>query len=236
MARETGLLASWVEHHVAQVAGRPCPRCDGTGFAGVGVCFRCGGSGGKASHAGVTEALAWVRGNVSKVRRLGEQRDARAPAVAAARRQRDALAVAEWKRQNHELWKLVEDMLPCDFKYSMIDAIENRRVTPRQEAALRKLVESSRRCDAPAAGSEVEVRAVITGARNWVNSRHLPVFRIDFWVAKGWGGRIETTDPEIVSAVQGRRADEAVIRGPVTWSKDTYAILSGRVEIDFRMG
>lgn len=184
----------------------------------------------------MAEALSWVEANVGRVRALGEKRDARTPVLEAARRHREAVAVAAWKHDHAELWALVEDMLPCDFKYSVIEAIEANRLSPRQEEALRKLVAAKRRCDAPARGSNVEVLAVLTSARNWVNARHQAVFRIDFWVAKGWGGRIETTDPELVSAVQGRRTDDVLIRGSVVWNKETYAILSERVEIEFQTG
>lgn len=192
--------------------------------------------GGKASHVGVADALAWVENNVERVRLLGERREARAPAVEANRRHREALAVIAWKNEHAEMWSFVEDMLPCDFKYSVLRAIEERRLTPKQEEALQKMVEAKRKCDAPAAGTRVDVLATITAAWSWVNLRRERVFRIDFRVAKGWSGRIEVTDEATVMIVQGRRTNEVRLQGQVLWSKDSYAILSSAVAIEFQNG
>lgn len=228
----TGLALPWVLHHVYTRAGRPCSRCDGLGFLEDRPCSRCGGSGGRASHASVAEALAWVASNTTKVRSLGERRDHRAT----EQRQKEVLEVLAWKKEHAELWAFLEDMLPSDFKYSVMSAIESRRVTQRQVEAIQKLVEANRRCDAPAMGTQVDIRVVITGARIWFNTRGQRVFRIDFWVAKGWGGRVETTNEHLVASVQARRTDEGILRGAIAWSKESYAILEDPVTLDLLCG
>lgn len=232
VAQSTGLPVDWVRHHVHHRAGQPCRRCDGEGFYGRGVCFRCGGSGGRASHTSVANALEWIRANVEHVRALGERREAKAPERAALQRHQLVIEVETWKRDHAELWEFVEDMFPCEFKSSMIKAIEAGRLTPDQEAALWQMVHASKRRSAPTVGTSVEVRVRITSARHSMDHKSQPVFRVDFTTKEGWSGRVETSDAAVTALVQGRISDDMLLKGDVQWSREGYAILAGKSKFE----
>lgn len=232
-AHSTGLPVEWVRHHVNHRAGRPCARCGGSGIVGPGACFRCQGTGGKASHVGVADALEWVRSNVEHVRALGAKRAAKAPSVEAAKRHALVVAAETWKRDHADLWELLEGMLESDFRQSLIRAVEEGRVTQAQEDALRRMLVTKRKRDAvaPAVGSRVSVMAEVTSARHWIDFRGNRVFRVEFDTHEGWRARADVTSPRTVDQVQSRRSDTVKVRGVVVWKKDGFAILSEGTEI-----
>lgn len=232
-ARSTGLPVDWVLHHVNALAGKPCTRCGGSGIVLPGACFRCHGTGGRASHVSVGNALTWVRANVEKVRSLGERRAAKAPDIAAAHRRTIILAAETWKRDNPDLWEFLEDMLDNEFKLSLIRAVESGRVTPNQEDALRQMVAAKKRRSAvaPLVGAQVSVRGMITYARHHADLRGQRVFRVEFDSEFGWRGRVDILNPKGIDRIQARHQDDVLVRGLVVWRKDGFAVLSEQSEI-----
>jgi len=228
-AHSTGLPVEWVRHHVDSIAGRPCARCGGSGIVLPGACFRCKGTGGKASHVRVALALEWVRDNIVKVRTLGEKRKKQAPKQESERR----LAAETWKKDHAELWDFVDDMLDNEFKRSIVAAIEEARVTENQVTALTRLVEQKKRREAvaPLVGTRVDVRGTVTFARHCADLRGVKVFRVEFDTDEGWRGRVDTANTVIVDQIQARQHDVIIARGTVVWRKDGFAILSDWSEL-----
>lgn len=127
----------------------------------------------------------------------------------------------------------MEDMLPCNFKSSIVKAIDEGNLTEKQAETLKRMADFKKRKEvvAPAVGARVETRAVLNSARHELDGRGAKVFRIEFEVGQGWRGRIDTTDEGLITRVQSRRSDAVTVSGVVSWQRGGFAILAGRVEV-----
>lgn len=235
-AQSTGLPIDWILYHVFAQVGKPCPRCGGSGIVLPGACFRCGGTGGRASHVGVVNALEWVKANAARVRALGEKRDAQAPLIEAAHARAALLAAETWKRDNADLWEFLEGLFDNEFKRSLVQAVEAGRISPNQEEALRKMLVAHKRraTPAPLVGTRVDVDVTITDAKHCADMRGHRVFRVDFESEIGWRGRIDVEREGVVDRLQGRQHDLAHVQGLVVWRKDNFAILSNQSDVQVR--
>lgn len=225
-AQSTDLPVDWVLEHVYRRAGRPCSRCDGAGFLNNLVCFKCSGVGGKASHASVTHALVWVKENVDYIKKQAVRKSL----TEAEKR----ILVETWKQDHHEEWSLLEDMMPNDFRQSMLAAVEEGRITEDQTAALQRMVREKKKREtwAPSAGSVVSVEGWLTKALHTVDSQNNKVFRVEFEVEDGWRGRIDVIQSETIDTIQARLLDDVKLTGKVLWQKERYAILAADTEIE----
>ncbi len=226
IAQSTDLPVDWVLEHVYRRAGRPCSRCDGSGYLNSQTCFRCSGVGGKASHASVTVALDWVKENIVYIKKQA----AKKPLDEAER----CILVEAWKQDHHEEWSLLEGMMENDFRQSMIRAIEEGRITIDQPSALQRMVREKKRREvwAPPAGSVATATGWITKALHTMDAQNNKVFRMEFEVEDGWRGRIDLISTETIDAIQARMLDDINLVGKVLWQKERYAILSPDTEIE----
>jgi len=227
VASATSLPIEWVQYHVDQRAGRSCRRCDGEGVYARGKCFRCDGTGGKATPETVAEALEWVRANVSRVRELAANR---AEAAKESRRKVSTEAL-EWKREHADLWELLEELNPSDFKSSVIDAVERAQVTEKQFEALEQMVESKRKArEAPPLGTRLDIEVSVSKHEYGLDGRGNRVFKLEF-VTDGWAGRVEIADEAQGSAVlwmlRGRDSSLVRLKATVVWRRGGFAILGG---------
>lgn len=144
------------------------------------------------------------------------------------------MAAEAWKKDNYRLWRVVEDMLPCAFRDSIMDAVEAGTLTEAQRETLENMAAQMerRKMVAPSRGKVVTVRVQVQSARNWMDFQNQPVFRVEFTTAEGWAGRFETVDTAIIAKVQGRNSDTMQVRGVVVWNREGYAILGGQLEVD----
>lgn len=227
VATATSLPVEWVQYHVDQRAGRSCSRCDGTGVYARGQCFRCDGTGGKVTPETVAEALAWVQDNVLHVRELAAKR---AEAAKEQRRKVSSEAV-RWKREHGDLWELLEDLNPSDFKSSVIEAVEKARVTEKQKEALERMVEAKKKArEAPPIGTLLDLEVSLSKYGYGRDGRGNRVFQLEF-VAEGWAGRVEIADEAHGSTVlwmlRGRDSTTVHIKASVVWRRGGFAILGG---------
>lgn len=233
-AEETGLPLAWVEHHVQAKAGSICRRCGGSGVYAKGICFKCQGTGGSATPSKVRAALDWVRDNVDHVRDLGEAREKNAPEIERERQRRHILAVAAWKQEHYDEWCLVESMMPCDFKDSMIKAVESLSVTERQLTALQQMVASKKISkEAPSVGALVHERVFVTRYGMGFNYKGERVLQIEF-KAENWSGRAEIESDQGATWMwwlRGQESAHVLVQGIVTWRKDGFAILGKDVRL-----
>ena len=231
-AQSTGLPVDWVLHHVHSLAGHPCPRCGGSGIVLPGACFRCEGTGGRASHVGVLLALNWVRSNTELVRSLGEKRALRATRTALEHLQETLLKVETWKRDHADLWDFLDGMEDGEFKRSLVQAVEAGRLSENQEEALHKMVLAKKqREQTPLVGARVDVPGLVAVARHTVDAQGHRVFRVEIDTLAGWRGRVDTTCSAIVDRVQGRSHDRVIVRGSVVWRREGFVILAKQSEI-----
>ena len=231
-AQSTGLPVDWIQHHVTKMAGKPCHRCGGAGIDGRGACSWCRGSGGRASHVGVGNALEWVRQHVEQVRQLGTRRQRRLRERSAAEEIESSFEIQLWKLEHSDVWVFLSDMLDSDFKRSVVQAIEDGTVTDNQVNAVRKAIETQRRRDAvaPSPQSMVHIAGRIVHAAYTYDSRGRKVLRVEFDTEPGWRGRLDIEDDVKIAETLRRPTDDVDVRGRVEWSKAGFAIFTASTE------
>jgi hypothetical protein len=183
----------------------------------------------------VADALSWVQANTARVRELGEKREADAPLNEAERKRKLVLQVAEWKQDHADVWSLLEELTPSDFRSSVVKAIETAKVTDKQVAAIEQMIAKKKQArDAPPLGTDLDIEVSVTQYGFGFDGRGCKVFQMEF-VAEGWRGRVEITDEAQGANVQwflrGRDAAPVRVRATVLWRKGGYAVLGGTVEV-----
>ena len=170
----------------------------------------------------------WVRLHADQVKTSGEARDKRA-----RERESERLWDAEvWKKDNHHV-RLIEDMLPSDFRDRLIRALDQGKLSEKQIAMLERTHADkllAERAVAPGKGSQVDVLVRVTRAAYDV-TRGGQVFRIEFVAEAGWRGRIDTVSTGTVDASLRRRSDTVRVKGTIAWSTAHYAILNDPVQL-----
>ena len=237
----TGIPVAWVQWHVDQRAGKPCAKCSGTGLYGMwGRCFRCEGTGGKATPARVAEALKWVKDNVPHVLALGESREKgrQTRKENKAINKRDAIEM--WKRDNPRHWWALENMPEGEFRDSLLAALDNIlkgwMTEKRMMALWMKADELERQArgvvkDAPLKGATVEIRATITDY-SWCHDRFAnQIFRVKFQTVEGWRGRFDITDAILIRTIEGMQSNMALLRGTIEWSKGNFGIFGSDIRL-----
>lgn len=225
----TGIPVEDVLHHVHEKAGKPCSPCGGSGIMAQKACPMCGGTGGKASYVRVTNALAWIKNNVTKLLAYSEKKRQLAVQEAAEKRHIQIVTSEGWKKDHPDLWDFLEGMQPGEFKASIMKAILEGDVSIEQETALHNMLQHKKRKEAltPIVGERVRIQSVIISAVHSFDLRGIRVFRVEFESEAGWRGRIDVSQSETVDKIQARQTDKVSLDGMVVWRREGYAILSG---------
>jgi hypothetical protein len=256
VAVEMSIPLPWVRHHVDQKAGKPCPKCGGSGRWNGGFrsgsCFRCSGGGGKATPEAVQAALQWVQENAVKVMKLGAKRDsnrakkADVKAQAAqdqltARNKGDEDRFDAWVAANpRHAWAL-ENMKEGEFKSSLTEAARRGWMTDGRMGALwKEAAKQENICrgetkPAPEKGTEGDFLVTITEVKfEHINNFDELCTSMEFKSPDGWRGRLETRSTKIEAFLKSRTSDEVLVTGRVRWNRDDYAIIGGRVKVSSR--
>ena len=214
LAQEVDLPVSWVKLYVDRKAGRPCRSCKGWGRFGLKDCQRCGGSGGpRGTRREVDIAIQWIRSHTEHIRKqITRQQFKQTQQVGM-----DEFHVIEWKLEHHDLWMVLEDMLPCPFRDKVLQEILDGDVSEESMEALSR--KAKKRQMPPEKGQQVEESVYILKMNVGIGP-HGHYFRYDFESPKGWRGRFEMENDPCLSVLQ-----TYVIQGKVVWSKDNYVIL-----------
>lgn len=253
VALRYGIPVEWVLHHVHQKAGKPCHRCGGSGIYSSfhGRCFKCNGTGGKATPARVDEAIEWIRDNIDRVKTLGERREKRRAKRAAKKeaekqeklrkeQEERTAAVAEWKKKYPRHWWALQNMKDGEFKDSLHKALDNVHKGWMTEGRMNALWRKAGELEAENRGDVVD--APVKGTKDTWNIRVIKgewtdnnfgdhVYRADFHCLDGWKGRVETRNQKVIDVLDGLDGDTVALTGTIRWAKGSYGIVGGHLKV-----
>lgn len=203
-----GVPHRWVRAHVYSKLGKPCFVCSGHGHISYVPCTGCGGSGGYPSPVSVASVLGWIKDNFVEFRREAEQDG------------HDPFASLQWKMEHPQEWVALCGLNDCDFKRSLMIAVENGTVTEGQTAALRKMV----KVRAPSVGSDVSVSGKLLKLGYGLQSSKGKVFQVDV-DGGGWRCRAQAHDQRTIDRLQRENPPILRITGRVVWSQEHVAVV-----------
>lgn len=214
LSQEIDIPIPWIRTYVDRKAGKPCRACKGWGRFGLKDCSRCGGDGGpRGTRHEVGLAINWIRSHQDHIRKQIQKREFKRTQQAGV----DEFHVIEWKLEHHDLWLVLEDMLPCPFKNKVLAEILEGNVSDTNMNALRE--KARKKQLPPDKGALVEEQVYVTKMTMGIGP-HGQYYRYDFESPKGWKGRFESLNDHRISVLQ-----YYTVVGTVLWVKDKYVIL-----------